>query len=111
MRRSTSMTKSLVAPTLVCMSRLTLWKFVTCQLSFTTITVVVRRAVVRYVYSMRFGIAVPAPCTTTKAPTAPFLFSTPKRILMTMIRGTRFIVGKEAAQIRALETQFRSYLH
>lgn len=30
---------------------------------------------------------------------------------MSMIRGTRFIVGKEAAQIRALETQFRSYLH
>ncbi|CAG9268345.1 conserved hypothetical protein [Burkholderia cepacia] len=30
---------------------------------------------------------------------------------MTMIRGTRFIVGKEAAKIRALETRFRSYLH
>ncbi|CAB3809173.1 hypothetical protein LMG27177_06743 [Paraburkholderia fynbosensis] len=30
---------------------------------------------------------------------------------MTMIRGTRFIVGKEAAQTRALENQFRSYLH
>lgn len=30
---------------------------------------------------------------------------------MTMIRGTRFIVGKESAQIRAVETQFRSYLH
>lgn len=30
---------------------------------------------------------------------------------MTMIRGTRFIVGNEAAQIRALENRFRSYLH
>ena len=30
---------------------------------------------------------------------------------MSMIRATRFIVGKEAAHIRALETQFRSYLH
>lgn len=30
---------------------------------------------------------------------------------MTMIRGTRFVVGKEAAQIRTLESQFRSYLH
>ncbi|RAS26401.1 hypothetical protein BX591_11461 [Paraburkholderia bryophila] len=30
---------------------------------------------------------------------------------MTMIRGTRFVVGKEAAKIRALENRFRSYLH
>ena len=30
---------------------------------------------------------------------------------MAMIRGTRFIVGKEAALARALENRFRSYLH
>lgn len=30
---------------------------------------------------------------------------------MTMLRGTRFITGKEAAQLRALEDRFRSYLH
>ena len=30
---------------------------------------------------------------------------------MTMIRGTRFVVGEEAAQIRWLENRFRSYLH
>jgi hypothetical protein len=30
---------------------------------------------------------------------------------MTMLRGTRFIVGQEAAQARALEARFRSYLH
>lgn len=30
---------------------------------------------------------------------------------MTMIRGTRFVVGNEAAQIRTLESRFRSYLH
>lgn len=30
---------------------------------------------------------------------------------MTMIRGTRFVVGDEAAKIRALENRFRSYLH
>jgi hypothetical protein len=30
---------------------------------------------------------------------------------MTMIRGTRFVVGKEAAQMRAVENRFRSYLH
>ncbi|WP_204370323.1 hypothetical protein, partial [Burkholderia cepacia] len=57
------------------------------------------------------GLQFPLPVQTTKAPMAPFLFFTPRRTLMTMIRGTRFIVGKEAAQMRALETQFRSYLH
>jgi hypothetical protein len=30
---------------------------------------------------------------------------------MTMLRGTRFVVGKEACQIRMLENRFRSYLH
>ena len=30
---------------------------------------------------------------------------------MTMIRGTRFVVGKDAVKIRALESRFRSYLH
>lgn len=30
---------------------------------------------------------------------------------MTMIRGTRFIVGAEAARMRALENRFRSFLH
>lgn len=30
---------------------------------------------------------------------------------MSMIRGTRFIVGQEAAQARVLEGRFRSYLH
>ena len=30
---------------------------------------------------------------------------------MTMLRGTRFIVGQEAAEQRALEARFRSYLH
>lgn len=30
---------------------------------------------------------------------------------MTMIRGTRFVVGDEAAKMRALENRFRSYLH
>ncbi len=30
---------------------------------------------------------------------------------MTMLRGTRFVVGQEAADLRALEARFRSYLH
>ncbi|AJW98544.1 hypothetical protein BM43_2933 [Burkholderia gladioli] len=30
---------------------------------------------------------------------------------MSMLRGTRFVVGKDATQIRNLETRFRSYLH
>lgn len=30
---------------------------------------------------------------------------------MTMIRGTRFIVGQEAASVRAIEARFRSFLH
>lgn len=30
---------------------------------------------------------------------------------MTMIRGTRFIVGPEAVSLRAIETRFRGFLH
>jgi hypothetical protein len=30
---------------------------------------------------------------------------------MPMIRGTRFVVGEEASQMRTLESRFRSYLH
>jgi hypothetical protein len=30
---------------------------------------------------------------------------------MTMIRGTRFLVGEEAARLRTLEAAFRSSLH
>ena len=40
-----------------------------------------------------------------------FYFITLWSSVMTMIRGTRFIVGEEAAQARALENRFRSYLH
>lgn len=87
------------------------WNSVTSRTNLVIITVVIRCAVVRYVHSRTSGTVAPLPVPTTKAPTAPFLFSTPRRTPMTMIRGTRFIVGKEAAQIRALETQFRSYLH
>lgn len=30
---------------------------------------------------------------------------------MSLLRGTRFIIGQEAAQLRALESRFRSTLH
>ncbi|MGF6761030.1 hypothetical protein P3T24_001343 [Paraburkholderia sp. GAS33] len=40
-----------------------------------------------------------------------FYFIILRSSVMTMIRGTRFIVGEEAAQARALENRFRSYLH
>jgi len=30
---------------------------------------------------------------------------------MTMLRGTRFLVGQEAAELRTLEARFRGYLH
>lgn len=87
------------------------WNSVTSRTNLVIITVVTRCAVVRYVHSRTSGVAVSPSCTNDQGAYGAFFIFYPEETLMTMIRGTRFIVGEEAAQIRALETQFRSYLH
>lgn len=87
------------------------WNPVSSRTNLVIVTVVTRCAVVRYVHSRTSGVAVSPSCTNDQGAYGAFFIFYPEETLMTMIRGTRFIVGKEAAQIRALETQFRSYLH
>ena len=82
--------------------------------SFTT-TAAAYCAVVRYVHSKDSGNThpTPVPCFNDQGANRRLFIPSfrTRSITMTMIRGTRFIVGNEAAQTRALENRYRSYLH
>lgn len=92
------------------MSVLPIWNFVTYPLDCITITAAFHRAVVRYVHDTGAGSKRSRPADTKpRRHRRLFYFHTEKN--MSMLRGTRFVVGKDAAQIRNLETRFRSYLH